>query len=61
MITQILAVNMDAESGNIIEITVFDGETSTNHRIPIVAVNMDCESGNIMETTVFDEKLTQTT
>ena len=32
IITQISAVNMDAESGNLMDITVSDGNTSTSHR-----------------------------
>ena len=36
MIAQFLAVNMDAESGNLVEIMVFDGKNySTSHSIPI--------------------------
>ena len=36
MIAQISAVNMDAESGNLMNIMVFDGKNySTSHRIPI--------------------------
>ena len=35
MIAQTSAVNTDAESGNLMEITVFDEKTSTSHSISI--------------------------
>ena len=34
MIAQVSAVNVYGESGNLMEITVSDGKTSTSHRIP---------------------------
>ena len=36
MIAQTSAVNMDAESDNLMEITVFDGNTNTRYKLPIL-------------------------